>query len=113
LKILPAENFAYYRQYPKAKVHKHECFRGTAIALVQSATTSHLQEDRERVMNPMVDAEVLTVQEVSDLLRVYPATVYRLIRQGKIPSFQIGTDWRFLKHRLVRWMAEQSMDAPQ
>jgi hypothetical protein len=30
----------------------------------------------------------------------------RLIRQGKIPSFQIGTDWRFLKHRLVRWMAD-------
>ena len=113
MKILPAENFAYYRQYPKAKVHKHECFRGTAIALVQSATTSHLQEDRERVMNPMVDAEVLTVKEVSDLLRVHPTSVYRLIRQGKIPSFQIGAAWRFLTHRLARWITEQSMDAPQ
>jgi excisionase family DNA binding protein len=70
-------------------------------------------------MNPMaVDdkvqtvAEVLTVKEVSDLLRVHPSTVYRLIRQGRIPSFQIGTDWRFLTHRLVRWMADQSTGAP-
>jgi excisionase family DNA binding protein len=65
-------------------------------------------------MNPMaVDAKVLTVKEVSNLLRIHPSTVYRLIRQGKIPSFQIGTDWRFLKHRLVRWMADQSMGAAQ
>jgi excisionase family DNA binding protein len=65
-------------------------------------------------MNPMaVDAEVLTVKEVSNLLRIHRSTVYRLIRQGKIPSFQIGTDWRFLKHRLVRWMADQSMGATQ
>ena len=58
-------------------------------------------------MNPMaVDAEVLTLKEVSKLLRIHPSTVYKLIRRGKIPSFQIGTDWRFLKHRLVRWMAD-------
>jgi excisionase family DNA binding protein len=55
------------------------------------------------------NAEVLTVKEVSDLLRVHPSTLYRLIRQGKIPSFQIGADWRFLRHRVVRWMAEQSI----
>jgi excisionase family DNA binding protein len=77
-------------------------------------------QEKERSMNPMaVDdeiltvGEVLTVKEVSEMLRVQPTTVYRLIRQGKIPSFQIGTDWRFLKHRLVRWMAEQSMSASQ
>ena len=67
-----------------------------------------------RVMNPKaIDYEVLTLKEVSNLLRIHPSTVYRLIRQGKIPSFKIGIDWRFLKHRLVRWMAEQSIDAPQ
>ena len=66
-------------------------------------------------MNPMAtEPEVLTVKDVSDLLRVHPSTLYRLIRQGKIPSFQIGADWRFLRHRLVRWMAErQSIGVPQ
>jgi excisionase family DNA binding protein len=63
-------------------------------------------------LNPMAtEPEVLTVKDVSDLLRVHPSTLYRLIRQGKIPSFQIGADWRFLKHRVVRWMAEQSIGA--
>jgi excisionase family DNA binding protein len=61
-------------------------------------------------LNPMAtEPEVLTVKEVSDLLRVHPSTLYRLIRQGKIPSFQIGADWRFLRHRVVRWMAEQAI----
>ncbi len=65
------------------------------------------------VVNPMaIDHEVLTVKEVSELLQISEATVYKMIKEGKIPSFQIGSDWRFLKHRLVRWMAEQSMGAP-
>jgi excisionase family DNA binding protein len=107
LKFLPDETES------KAKPHKHECFRGTVNAFVQSATTAHFQE-KERGMNLItVDAEVLTVKEVSKLLRVHPTTVYRLIRQGKIPSFQIGTDWRFLTHRLARWMVEQSIGASQ
>ena len=64
-------------------------------------------------MNPMaIDHEVLTVKEVCELLQISEATVYKMIKEGKIPSFQIGSDWRFLKHRLVRWMAEQSMGAP-
>jgi excisionase family DNA binding protein len=57
--------------------------------------------------------EVLTIKEVSNLLRVHPTTVYRLIRQGRIPSFQIGTEWRFLRPRIVRWMAEHPTGAPQ
>src|ERR1700676_661582 len=87
-------------------------FAARPLRLCKARPVPDLQE-KERSMNPIaVDdkvqtvAEVLTVKEVSDLLRVHPSTVYRLIRQGRIPSFQIGTDWRFLTHRLVRWMAE-------
>ena len=57
--------------------------------------------------------EVLTVKEVCEILRVHPATVYKLTRQGKIPSFRIGTDWRFRTDLIERWMAEQSMAVPQ
>jgi excisionase family DNA binding protein len=51
--------------------------------------------------------EVLTLKEVSELLRVHPSTVHRMIEEGKIPAFKIGSAWRFLKHRIVRWLAEQ------
>jgi hypothetical protein len=52
-KNLPIENlacliFAYFRQNPKAKAHKHERFRGTAIAFVQSATTSQVSGEGAR-----------------------------------------------------------------
>jgi excisionase family DNA binding protein len=62
---------------------------------------------RVSVMNPMaIDHETLTVKEVSELLKIHEATVYKMIRKGKIPAFKIGSDWRFLKHRIVRWLAE-------
>jgi len=38
---------------------------------------------------------VMTVREVSHHLRVHPVTIYRLIKEHKIPAFQIGSDWRF------------------
>jgi len=52
------------------------------------------------------DHEVLTVKEVCELLQVHQSTVYKLIKEGRIPAFRIGSDWRFLKDRIVRWMAE-------
>jgi excisionase family DNA binding protein len=53
------------------------------------------------------DDEVLTVKEVSEILQVHPKTVYKLAREGKIPAFRIGSDWRFRSDRVVRWIIEQ------
>ena len=65
-------------------------------------------------MRPMAsDRAVLTVKEVSELLQISEGTVYKMIKEGRIPCFQIGSEWRFLRHRLVRWMAEKSMYARQ
>jgi len=65
-------------------------------------------------MNPMESGnEILTIKEVCDLLQIHPTTVYKLIRKGKIPSFRIGSDWRFRRDRIVRWMAEESISALQ
>ena len=65
-------------------------------------------------MNPMESGnEILTIKEVSDLLKIHPTTVYKLIRKGKIPSFRIGSDWRFRRDRIMRWMAEKSTHAQQ
>ena len=65
-------------------------------------------------MKPMAsDREFLTAREVGNLLRVHPTTVYKLVRQGKIPSFRIGSYWRFRTDLIERWMAEKSMYARQ
>jgi excisionase family DNA binding protein len=65
-------------------------------------------------MNPMASGnEILTIKDICDLLQVHPSTVYGLVKKGKIPSFRIGTEWRFRRDRIIRWIAEESMGAPR
>jgi excisionase family DNA binding protein len=49
---------------------------------------------------------VLTLGEVAHLLKVHPSTIYRLLKQGLIPAFRIGADWRFNQDSLERWIRE-------
>ena len=60
-----------------------------------------------------LDREILTVKEVGEILRVHPSTLYRLVREGRIPAFRVGTDWRFRKEGIERWMIEQTRGGPQ
>ena len=59
------------------------------------------------------DDEILTLKELCGLLRVHPATVYKLLKRGQIPSFRVGGNWRFQRDVIERWMAEQTMGAGQ
>lgn len=52
--------------------------------------------------------EIMTAKEVADYLKLHPLTVHRLAREGKIPAFKIGTDWRFHKKHIERWITEKS-----
>ena len=65
-------------------------------------------------MNPKeIGHEILTIKEICDLLQVHPSTIYKMVKQGKIPSFRVGADWRFRKDLIERWMAEKSTAARQ
>ena len=59
------------------------------------------------------DQDILTVKELCELLRLHPSTVYKLVREGKIPGFRIGNEWRFRRDVIMRWMAEKSISAGQ
>jgi excisionase family DNA binding protein len=41
-----------------------------------------------------------------ELLRIHPSTPYKLIRAGRIPSFRVGSDWRFQQDLIERWITE-------
>ena len=41
--------------------------------------------------------ESYTVDEVAEALKLHPYTVRRLCREGKIPCFKFGGQWRFSK----------------
>ena len=57
--------------------------------------------------------EILTVKDVCELLKVNQGTLYKLIKEGRIPAFKIGSEWRFQKDQIVHWIAEQTIGAAQ
>lgn len=48
--------------------------------------------------------DVLTLAEAARYLRLSGTEVARLAQEGKIPSRQIGMEWRFLKSALQEWL---------
>lgn len=57
-------------------------------------------------MRPDIQDEVLTLEEVATLLKVSETTVYQLTRSGVLPARKVGREWRFLRRRLLEWLAQ-------
>jgi len=55
------------------------------------------------------EKEIMTAKEVAEYLNIHPLTVHRYAREGKIPAFKIGTDWRFHKKYIEKWIKEKSV----
>lgn len=47
--------------------------------------------------------KVLTVGELAEYLKVHPSTIYRLLKNGEIPAFKVGSDWRFNTESIDNW----------
>jgi len=54
-------------------------------------------------------SELMTVEELAAYLRVTKKTIYRLLRQGKIPATKVGRQWRFEKARIDEWLSHNSV----
>jgi excisionase family DNA binding protein len=48
------------------------------------------------------DDEILTVAQVSKLLKLHQRTIYKLVRNGVIPGWRVGKSWRFLKSEIMK-----------
>jgi excisionase family DNA binding protein len=53
---------------------------------------------------PKPPSPVMTIPEVARFLQVHPTTVYRLVRQGKLPAFKIGSEYRFNRETIEQWV---------
>lgn len=47
--------------------------------------------------------ETYTIDEVAEALKLHPYTVRRLCREGKVPGFKFGGQWRFRKDEIEKW----------
>ena len=48
--------------------------------------------------------EVLTIDELSVYLKIPKSTLYKLVKEGKVPSQKVGRHWRFQKKAIDNWL---------
>ncbi|MEW6137998.1 MAG: helix-turn-helix domain-containing protein [Thermodesulfobacteriota bacterium] len=53
--------------------------------------------------------DVLTIDELSVYLKIPKSTLYKLVREGKVPSQKIGRHWRFGKKAIDRWLEDKRL----
>ncbi len=51
---------------------------------------------------------VMTIDELSDYLKVAKSTLYKLAQTGKVPGQKVGKHWRFHRDVIDRWLAARS-----
>jgi excisionase family DNA binding protein len=54
-----------------------------------------------------MDKPILTLKEVAEYLKLSKLSLYRLLRERKIPGFKIGQQWRFTKDTIDKWIDEK------
>lgn len=55
--------------------------------------------------------EIMTAQELSAYLKITTTTIYKLAQQGELPSFKVGSEWRFKKELIDRWLEKGAKGA--
>lgn len=58
----------------------------------------------------MLDKDLLTVDEVAEILRTTPNTIYRWLRSGKMAGVKIGKEWRIKKENLQAMLSSHKND---
>jgi excisionase family DNA binding protein len=58
------------------------------------------------------EPDVLTLEDVADLLQVDPQLVEELARNGELPGRRIGEGWRFARAAVLEWLAQGSPREP-
>ena len=53
------------------------------------------------------ESDILTVEEVAELLKIPRSSVYKLAQEGKLPAQKVGRHWRFYRPTLLRWISGQ------
>ena len=49
--------------------------------------------------------KVMTSMEAAEFLKMHVKTVCRLAKEGKIPAKKVGSEWRFLRPVLEKWLS--------
>jgi len=51
--------------------------------------------------------EILGAREVAAYLQLHLFTVHKLAREGRLPAFKVGRDWRFRRSSIEDWIQQE------
>lgn len=51
---------------------------------------------------------IMTIEETAEYLSLHPLTIRRLAREGEIPAFKVGRQWRVRRSILDQWLTDKS-----
>jgi putative molybdopterin biosynthesis protein len=54
-------------------------------------------------------AKILTIAEVAKRLGMHPVTVYRLVKEDRLPVFRVGRMLRFDAAELEKWIERTNL----
>jgi len=52
---------------------------------------------------------VMTSVDAAEYLKMHVKTVCRLAKERKIPAKKVGSEWRFLKSVLDKWLSQEEV----
>ena len=81
-------------------IEDNECNEKTMYAKVRENESNSL---RKQIMN-----EIMTIKQVAEYLKVSPRSIYKLVKDGAIPTFRIMNMWRFERSKIDQWINEKN-----
>jgi excisionase family DNA binding protein len=57
--------------------------------------------------------DVLTIEELATYLKISKSSLYKIVREGKIPAQKVGRHWRFRKGAIDLWLEEPRASKPR
>ncbi|MGA8497898.1 MAG: helix-turn-helix domain-containing protein [Xanthobacteraceae bacterium] len=49
----------------------------------------------------------MDIDELADYLRLSPSSIYKMLRDGRLPGYKVGKHWRFRRSAIKAWMDSQ------
>ena len=66
-----------------------------------------MPEDKDRDLKRPQRTQIMTLKEVAKYLGVHSMTVYRLLKEKKLPGFKVGGQWRTKKEALDNYLLKE------
>ncbi|HEU4340255.1 MAG TPA: helix-turn-helix domain-containing protein [Candidatus Binatia bacterium] len=57
--------------------------------------------------NQLQSIRLLTLSKAAELLHVSTRTLHRMIRNGTLPAFKVGGQWRVRESQLRQWIEQR------